>query len=133
MKGRITPAILQETAKQLYPLFENYTEVARILNLPPTTARDIIMREDNYQELRGQQKKLLIQEGHQKAVELLRAIDPKKAKSLSELAITYGTVVDKNAVLAGENARWSNQVNVDNRKVEIKISPKLQNWFKNNE
>lgn len=132
MKGKITPPILAEAAKQLYPLFDNYTEVGRILNLPHNTVHQIINSTDNYEEIRLEQKKLLIQEGHQKAIELLRAIDPEKAKSLGELAMTYGIVVDKNAVLAGENSKWSNQnISIgDNRKIEISINSEAKSLIK---
>lgn len=132
MRGQKTPAILTEVAKQLYPLYQNYEEVGRILNLPGNTVEDLVKRQDNYTELREQQKKLLILEGHKKATELLRAIDPAKAKSLAEVAMTYGIVVDKNAVLAGENNKWSaNQVNVgDNRNITINFNNKLKGSLK---
>lgn len=132
MRGKLTPPILAEEAKALYPLYENYSEVARIINLPVTTVKDIIDKDDEFAEVRKQQKRLLIIHAHQKAKEVLNEIDAKKAKSIGEAAIVFGTLVDKMAVLSGENSKWAAQTfNIgDNRKLEIRIAPEAMNLVK---
>lgn len=128
MRGKKTPSALVEQAKALYPLYDNYQEVANVLGLPRETVRDLINKDDEYAELRQQQKRLLIQKAHQKASETLEAINPDKVKSNTEAAIVFGTLVDKMAVLSGENSKWASQTfNIgDSRKIEIVISPEAK-------
>lgn len=132
MRGKLTQPALKEEAKALYPLYENYSEVARILNLPVTTVKDIIDKDDEFVEVRKQQKRLLIINAHQKAKEVLNEIGAKGAKSMSEAAIVFGTLVDKMAVLSGENSKWAAQTfNIgDNRKLEVNIASEAQSLLK---
>lgn len=131
--GVKTPPVLVEKAKALYPLFESYSEVARRLNLPLNTVHDIIQRDDEFVEFRKEQKRLMIEEVHQIATEVLRQdIKPGTAKSMSEAAITFGTLVDKMSVLAGETSRWANQTfNIgDNRKIVIEVTDSAKGMVK---
>lgn len=128
MRGQKTAPELIEQAKALYLVKDSISEVARALGIPRKTAEEIIKRDDEFAELRRQQKRKLILKANQKAEELLDEIDPKKAKSLTELSTTYGILLDKNTALAGEQFK-SNSVSVnlgDNRQVIFEVSPNLK-------
>lgn len=132
MRGKKTPTKIIEQVKALAPLHDSISDLARQLNMPEQTVRDILRIDEDFVELRAQQKKKLILQATQKAEEFLGALNPDNAKSEMEKSIVFGTLIDKNAVLAGENSKWASQTfNIgDNRKIEIKVSPEAMSLVK---
>lgn len=127
MRGKKTNQAVQEQIKALYLVKDSISDVARALNMPRKTVESIIKRDDEFAELRLQKKREMIMLANEKAKEFLNELDPKKAKSEMEKSTVFGTLVDKNAVLSGENFK-SNSVSVsvgDNRKVVYNVSPNL--------
>ncbi len=126
MRGKKTAPELVEEARSLYLVKDSVSEVARTLGLPRKTVAGLIQKDDEFAELRRQQKRELILLANQKAKEVLSQIDPTKAKSLTELSITFGTLIDKNSVLSGEQFKSGVNVNVgDNRRMIFNVSPSL--------
>lgn len=127
MRGKKTSQQVIEQAKALYLIEDSVTVVASTLGIPRKTAEGIIKRDDEFAELRRQKKKEMILLANEKAKEFLNELDPKKAKSEMEKSTVFGTLVDKNAVLAGENTKWGSQIRIgDNREIRINFSPKLR-------
>ncbi len=126
MRGQKTSPELIEQAKALYLVKDSISAVARALNMPPKTVEGIIKRDDAFAEVRLQQKKEMILIANQKAREFLFELDPSKAKSEMEKSTVFGTLIDKNAVLAGEQFKsGAMNFNLDNRQITFKVSPSL--------
>ncbi len=131
MRGKKTDPELVEQAKSLYLVYDSIAKVARVLNMPCKTVEGIIKRDDEFAQLRLEQKREMILLTNQKAREFLYELDPTKAKSEMEKSTVFGTLVDKNAMLAGEQFK-SGSVNVnvgDNRQMTILVSPNLAKVF----
>lgn len=124
MRGRKTPQTIIEDIKALADVHDSMAELARRLNMPEQTVRDVLKRDDDFVELRAQQKKRLILQATKKAEDFLDSLDPQNAKSEMEKSTVFGTLIDKNSILAGEQSKWASQtLNIgDNRKIEISIT-----------
>lgn len=109
----------------------NSTEISRLTGIPQPTVWRIINNDEEFIKLRQIQKKELIQIANKKAKEiLLKDIEPHKAKSLVEATTAFGTLVDKMAVLSGENTKWGQQVNIGEKQFNIVVSPKARSLLK---
>ncbi len=110
MRGKRTPQAVVEEIKALAPIYDSVAQLARNIGLPEQTVRDIVRGgDDQFVELRAQQKREMILQAHKVAKDILNEMGRMKARSLSEAATSYGILVDKAAQLAGESNKWSYQ------------------------
>ncbi len=127
MKGKKTSQTKAEQVKALAPIYDSASDLARELNMPPQTVRDIIKRDDEFVELRAQQKREMILKAHKVARDLLNEMGGMKAKSLAEATMSYGILIDKTAKLAGEDSRWAyQQVNMGNQNIVLQVTPNVK-------
>ena len=129
MRGKPTLPQVVENVKALYATTENYSEVARILNLPARTVEQLVKSDDEFAELRDEQKKIQIIRANEKALEFLTSMDATKSKSESEKAIVYGTLIDKTVILSGENRA---SINIGNKSLTLNVGWPFKSYQREN-
>lgn len=115
-----------------YPLNDSPRDLERLTGIPNETISKWL-RDEEFIALKEEQKKLAWISLNQEAQEIIRnEIKPRQTKSKESAILALGIIIDKMAVLAGENNKWSaNNVNIgDNRKIEIKISSEAESLVK---
>jgi hypothetical protein len=122
-RGRQTPIELKEKVRAIVATTGNYSEAERETGVSDTTARDIALSDDGFNEFREQVQKEYIVKTWQNILDIESALTQKITKgNLDRLQLRELTGALKDLKGTVENV-VNNLVQIDNRTVNVTYSP----------